>query len=191
MTNPTQPAEGMPELPVKRIPITSELIARAKELFEYRDGKLYWRVKPRHKSVQVGDEAGVVTRGYAAVKFDGRIHRVHRIIFAMHHGYAPEYVDHANGDTQDNRIENLRPASASQNGHNRGFSRLNRSGVKGVCWNSRSSCWRARVTVDKKTYFVGLFDDALEAAKALERRRVDLIGEFAKNVVKPELMRKD
>ena len=50
-------------------------------------------------------------------------------------------VDHKNLDGLDNREENLRPASYSQNNANQRIRSDNTSGVKGVCWDVKSRKW--------------------------------------------------
>ena len=90
------------------------------ELFEYRDGDLYWKVKPA-KQVAVGAKAGCKnSHGYCVVRVNKVLYGIHRIIFLMHHGHLPEYIDHADGDRLNNRIENLRQATKIQNSYNLG-----------------------------------------------------------------------
>jgi hypothetical protein len=68
---------------------------RVLELLEYRDGGLFWRVKPA-KQIVIGSEAGCVNdQGYSVIRIDGVLHRTHRVVFLMHHGYLPKYIDHA------------------------------------------------------------------------------------------------
>lgn len=101
-----------------------------KELFEYRDGALYWLTKSRW-----GKRAGTVNgSGRRQVCIAGTLYMEHRIIFLWHHGYLPSEVDHADGNPLNNRIENLRPATHSQNNMNTGVRKDNTSGEKGVSW---------------------------------------------------------
>jgi hypothetical protein len=85
----------------------------AKEAFDYRDGIVFWRVRPCHR-VQVGDVAGTLKTTPNAsqnqtIRFKG--HRIMRswLVWALHYGVWPEStVFHLNGQSNDDRIENLR-----------------------------------------------------------------------------------
>lgn len=87
------------------------------EVFEYREGALYWRIGPRN-GVPVGSRAGHVNpRGYWEMKFQKKLLRQHRVIWEMHHGPIPDdlTIDHINGVKDDNRIENLRLLTLERN----------------------------------------------------------------------------
>ena len=149
-------------------------IRRFRELFEYKDGDLY------RKHGQFAGKAGTLHHtGYIQVKVDNKNYRAHRIIFAMHHGYLPEYVDHIDGNPLNNRIENLRAATNQQNQYNVGLVARNKSGVKNVVWLRNK--WRIFMRVNKKMKNLGSFDD-LELAElvAIEARN-KFHGEFAKH----------
>ena len=91
---------------------------RCNELFEYRDGMLYRKQKTRN--TEIGAVAGNKRKdGYFHVRVDGKRQMWHRIIFVMHFGWAPETVDHIDGNPSNNKIENLRAATRAQNQHNR------------------------------------------------------------------------
>ena len=94
-------------------------------LFEYKDGKLYWKVR-KANCVQIGQEAGgKVTHGYMGVRFDGKTFLAHRVIWEMFNGAIPDglQIDHINEVKDDNRIENLQLVTAKQNQQRRSNSR--------------------------------------------------------------------
>ena len=151
---------------------------RINYLFEYRDGDLCRKVKS--KSANIGDKAGYKEpKGYLITKIDNVGHFNHRIIFFMHHGYLPEFIDHIDGNTANNRIENLRPATNTQNQWNSGLNATNTSGVKGVYWVKRDKKWRAMCRVNGTKHHIGVFCDLSDAKNAIENFRKTNHKEFA------------
>lgn len=141
---------------------------RAHEVFEYRDGNLYW--KPRLLSRnRPSEKAGLLVgvddgRGYLKVGVDKKRYYVHQIIFLMHNGKFPKCVDHADGDVANNRIENLREASVSQNMFNTKLNIKSTSGVKGVHFNKQKQKWQAKLVVRGKQIARAFesFEDAVD-----------------------------
>jgi len=163
-----------------RTPLTAE---RARQLFRYEDGKLYWLIRPRMQS-QVGDRAGYLSpRGYRFIRFDGLLYREHRVIFLMFNDRWPlEGLDHINGIRDDNRIENLREANQSQNVaafHKRIYSR---SGYRGVVRHGRG--WSAVVGHKGRNYYAGTHDTARDAAVARDAMARKIFGHFAYQNIK-------
>ena len=94
-----------------------------RDWFDYRDGKLYCR-KTHHNTSKnsIGDEAGYFNKkmGRWRVKFKRRHYFRSRLIYLWHHGKWPEPTcDHIDGNTLNDRIENLREASVSVNSINK------------------------------------------------------------------------
>jgi hypothetical protein len=145
---------------------------KVKELFEYKDGALFWKVS-NNNFIQVGQKAGtsVNDSGYHIVGISGKTYRLHRIVFMYHHGYFPKNVDHIDGNRANNSIENLRPADDFQNSRNSRISKRNKSGVKGVCWANHVNKWLVQVRQGSSKKYLGLYDD-LELAElvAIEAR---------------------
>jgi hypothetical protein len=148
------------------------------ELFEYRDGMLFWKIARPH--VVVGQKAGHISdRGYQRVVINNKMYKAHRIIFLMHKGYLPIEIDHIDGDKLNNKIENLRPATRSQNLLNKKKPSSNTSGVKGVSWCAERNKWEVQMYVDGKKKYVGRFE-SLDVAKSMAMAfREKHHGEFA------------
>lgn len=89
-------------------------------------------------------------------------------------------TDHINGDKLDNRKENLRVCTPSQNRCNRGKTLNNTSGIKGVFWHKRDNKWRAQIKVGGIQFWLGYFDSMEDASKAYNEAAIRLHGEFAR-----------
>lgn len=149
-------------------------------LFDYKDGNLYWKIK--RKTVNAGDLAGRISnKGYVQIGIDRKIYSAHRIIFLMHHGYLPRTIDHINGNKADNRIENLRDVSLSQNQMNRKFGK-NSSGIKGVVWHKSNKNWMAQLVIGGKNTYLGSFDDLELAELVVVEARNKYHGLYARNI---------
>lgn len=141
-------------------------------LFDYRDGTLYWRVKPCRRD-PIGMKAGSIdpTRGYISINYNRKRYYAHRLIYLIHNGYLPPEVDHIDGDKTNNRIENLRACDHAQNAQNRPAQSNNKSGVKNVVWDKNREKWVVYMKVDgKNTNFGGFEDLELAAFVASELR---------------------
>lgn len=143
------------------------------ELFDYSGGKLFWKVRPA-SCIQIGDEVGSTNDskyGYLRVRLRDRRYMVHSLIFMYHHGYMPNLVDHIDGNSENNKIENLREATHSQNGLNKKVRSDSSTGVKNVTFHKPNSKWAVGLSVNGKRKHIGYFDD-LELAElvAIEAR---------------------
>lgn len=127
------------------------------ELFEYRDGELYW-LKPRSNRLKVGQLAGDKDgRGYRRIMVGTVHYKMHVLIWIMFNGPIPEdaLVDHEDKDISHNCIENLRLLTKSGNNRNRDAS--------GVTFDETRSKWRAQSSVGDTTVFLGRFNTREEA----------------------------
>jgi hypothetical protein len=150
-----------------------------RSFFDYRDGVLIWKKRPRShfktsrgmnvfNNRNAGKPAGSLHKptGYVSVEVLGRKFKAHRIVWEMQTGKIPVSIDHINGDKQDNRIGNLRSASHSENMKNRPLPSNSKSGFMGVHWLKRNKKWCAYITSEGKRHHLGLFDDKSEAIAA-------------------------
>lgn len=109
------------------------------------------------------------TTGYLTGNIFNRAYRAHRVIWAMHYGEWPNYIDHKDHDRANNRISNLRSGSQQDNCRNRSLVKNNTSGICGVCWHSKAEKWQAQITVNGKSIYLGLFEDIEDAGIARGR----------------------
>jgi len=126
--------------------------------------------------------------GYAMRSYrkDGKYRkdRMHRVVVNAPLGLD---VDHINGNKLDNRRENLRIATRSQNNANKRMQSNNTSGYRGVNWHKQRGKWVAKIQVDRKSIHLGLYEKKEDAARAYNKAAVLYYGEFAQlNNIKEE-----
>lgn len=92
--------------------------------------------------VKAGDVAGTKEKGYWHCQISKKRVYNHRVIWVLH-GNNETSIDHINGDTFDNRINNLREANHQQNMQNLKKFITNKSGVTGVNFSATDKRWRA------------------------------------------------
>ena len=148
-------------------------------LFVYKDGNLFWK-KTKGRIVG-GSLAGTKSHHYYQICINYKIYRTHRLIWIFHNGNTNSMIDHINGDSFDNRIENLRICTISENSFNSKIHINNSSGVKNVSWSSQKQKWRARIVFKNKEIHVGFFDNLNDAKINIELVKKNLHKEFYRN----------
>lgn len=107
----------------------------------------------------------------------------HRVAWAITHGQWPSgVIDHINCDPEDNRLENLRDVTPSQNLCNRGKTIANTSGYKGVFLDKRNGKWTAAIKFGGKYRHLGKFSDPEAAHAAYARASKRLHGQYGRTV---------
>lgn len=115
--------------------------------------------------------------GDVCSKVGDRVIDMHRVILNM--AGREKVVDHKNGNGFDNRRNNIRIVTQSQNHMNNSIQSNNTSGVTGVVWQKRLDKWRAQIQINGKLISLGYFknfDDAVAARKAAEEQ---YFGEYS------------
>ncbi len=105
-----------------------------------------------------------------------KIIRMYRVILNAKKG---EIIDHINGDPLDNRKQNLRICTKSQNCMNSKMRSNNTSGFKGVNKGNRRTTWRAEIWLNNKKINLGCFKNIYDAVFARKEGEVKYHGEFA------------
>jgi hypothetical protein len=152
---------------------------KVKELFDYRDGALFWKVKLNQRIV-IGSKAGTLDKdGYVCIKIDKKIYKSHRLIYLYHHGNLPTFIDHIDSNKSNNKIENLRSATNSENVKNAKLRKDNSSGIKGVNWHKVTKKWAVQISVNGQKKHIGIFDDLELASLVAQEARNKFHKEFA------------
>jgi hypothetical protein len=167
----------------------------AHRLFEYRDGVLFWKERPRSdfksdlawkqwNPKHVGKRAGCWSSHHVVVSINKKSYPLARIVFLMHYGSLPEIVDHADCNPMNNDISNLRAATKADNQRNTGMYAHNTSGAKGVVWSKACNKWIARIKVMGQTKHLGVFTSKADAAEFVQLAREMIHGAFANHGLK-------
>ena len=166
--------------------LTAE-VARDLLRYEPETGKLYWKerdakwFKEENQSEDwnrryAGEKTGESKSkdGYNQICLLNTHYKKHRVIWLIEYGLWPKgQIDHINGDKCDNRLENLRQVSPSENSRNVRITRRNKSGVVGVHWDKYMGKWCAVIMNGGKNVRVGSFTDFDKAVKARRKAEVE------------------
>jgi len=159
------------------------LLKECKKRINYNSltGEFTW--KSNRIKANIGQPLGSISHGYMAVSMTINKKRnnylLHRIAWLMTYGYWPTYLDHINEVKSDNRISNLRECTQSQNNANRGPLTNNSTGLRGV-YKSWCNGFISKICYNGENHHIGMFKDKFKAARAYDKKMVELYGEFAK-----------
>jgi len=161
------------------------------ECFTHNEsGQLIWNKRPpshfKSKSSQKtfnaqfsGCVAGTdVTKGnkkYIYIQIGAKRYAAHRLILIMNGIELNEHVDHANGDSLDNRLKNLRAVTQKENNKNIKLTSKNKSGVCGVSWHKANNKWRVRIGCNGRPKHFGFFAD-IELAELVAKEVYSILG---------------
>ncbi len=112
---------------------------------------------------------------YARATVDGARVFLHSFVAGLY-GIRGQNIDHRNHDGLNNSSANLRGCTASDNATNRNFGGYGASGVRGVV--RCKGRWAAKFRRNGVTHYIGLFDTAEEASRAVAGARLQFCGEF-------------
>ena len=153
-----------------------------KEVLEYNPdtGLFTWKKTVNSRAV-IGSVAGYkINEGYTQLCIYRKKYRIHRLAFLYMTGEWPnELVDHINQIKDDNRWSNLRQATVSQNNINSKKQKNNKSGYRGVYWDSKNQIWRVQIKYKSKHKYLGRYTDIKEAAEVYKKAALELYGEYA------------
>lgn len=91
----------------------------------------------------------------------------------------PMLADHINRDKLDNRDENIRLVTPSQNAINKSKQSNNTSGYTGVDYDKKNSCWKVRINIDRKMIWLGRYKSLEKAVEVRKKAEALHFGEYA------------
>lgn len=156
------------------------------EYFNYEPdtGRFFWKVKPKHRPIAIGDEAGSpCKRGYILLFLHNKSYKAHRVAWDMTHPNdlltSDDEIDHINHVIADNRLSNLRKVTRTQNNRNASKRKDNTSGLTGVHWYKPTLKWHSQIFVNGSYLHLGYFKSFFDAACA--RKSAELTHNFHAN----------
>lgn len=165
LSTPKPPKLYGPEYSAWRERVSGVTMERLRETFIYDDSN------PAAPLVRINRKAGRqhhegrIGGKYRRLRIGGVNYVMSRMVWVWWHGPIPENmeIDHIDRDGQNNRIENLRLVSRSDNLRNMCIS--GRSMYRGVSWYAKNEKWMASLRgADGQFVFLGYFDSEREAS---------------------------
>jgi len=157
---------------------------RVKELFDYHpDGELIRKIRASNQPA--GKVLGCISlakdeKYYKIAMINYKFYSLHQLIYFYHHKSWAKRIDHIDGNGLNNKIENLRECTQSQNIANSKIGKANTSGFKGVTYRKDTNKWQAAIMLNGKHISLGSYEEKEDAAKAYDNSAKKLRGEFAK-----------
>jgi hypothetical protein len=143
-------------------------------------GEFKWRKRERGRRFNK-PPGSINNNGHLEIKINKFRYRAHQWAWFYVYGEWPERdIDHDNGIKTDNRIKNLRLATNAQNSQNKGKTKSNTSGYKGVSKCKRTGKWRAQIMVNLKAINLGVFACPELAHLVYAEHAAKLHGDFAR-----------
>lgn len=132
---------------------------------------------PELSAIRWHNQSGRNGKEYVVGRCQGKPVLMHRLIMGASGSLM---IDHKNNDGYDNRRENLRFATRSQNQQNRRKNIKSENKFKGVNFRRDGGVWRARITANGKRITLGNFKTQELAAAAFADAAAKYHGDFAR-----------
>jgi hypothetical protein len=146
-------------------------------VYEKESGRLFRRMAGGNLR-EIGTER---PDGYRVFGYNRRMYRTTYLIWLLIYGRPPNGdVDHIDNITSDDKLSNLRECSRSQNMQNASLSKRNKSGIKGVNWDSTRQKWAVYIRSNERNINVGRFDTIEEATEARLQAERELFEGFGR-----------
>lgn len=167
-------------MPKQHKPLPSLAVVYENLKYDPSSGVFTW-AKDQKRSL-AGEKAGRKIDGYIVIPLNGSIYYAHRLAWLYATGKDPGNleIDHRNNKRQDNAIDNLRLATALEQGWNSVKPNNNTSGSKGLYWCNTKKIWVGEIECKRKRFRKRSQDRKLVEKWLIAKRR-ELHGDFAKS----------
>lgn len=151
-----------------------------KEIIKYdpNTGIFTW-VGATGRRCRVGEMAGTIKtteKNRIIICINKKLYKAHRLAYFYMTGKWPEHeIDHIDHNMSNNKWDNLRPVSRSQNFRNLPKPKTNSSGITGVHFNKRTNRWVSYVGIYNKRIHLGTFG-TIEEAISMRLTALDYYG---------------
>ena len=148
---------------------------------ERQDVKMPPQWNGKFAGKKAGNRCKQKRTSYSYIKVKGKLYLAHRLAWFYMTGSFPEPgldIDHIDGNGLNNRFDNLRLATRSQNLANSRLSKRNLLGIKGV--RRVGNRFRAQIAVRGKYKHLGYFDTPQEASAAYQKAAIKHHGDFGR-----------
>jgi hypothetical protein len=125
--------------------------------YNQETGNIIW-IKKSSDRVQIGNIAGCIKLdGYVYIKFNNKTYKAHRLSWFLYYGKWPtNHIDHINGIKTDNRINNLRDVTRSENLLNQ--KRHREKTCKYYYFHKKTNKWQVQKRIEGKKTHLGCFN---------------------------------
>lgn len=131
-----------------------------KELLHYDPltGIFVW-IACRLNGKKSGEVAGWIDNGYVKISIDNKNYRAHRLAWLYVYGVWPtKHIDHRDHHRSNNRIDNLRDVTQTENNQNQLCAyRNNKLGILGVCFHKAVGKYEAKISINNKQISLGFY----------------------------------
>ena len=149
--------------------------------YDQKSGILTWKIS-KATWIKIGLPAGTLHyQGYLRIFIDGKLYAAHRLVWLYMTGEWPkEDTDHIDMNKTNNKWNNLREATRSENKGNGRKHKDNKSGLKGVSWHKGNKKWQAQIEINNKNISLGYYLTKEEAGLAYKNAAIKYFGQFAR-----------
>lgn len=168
----------------------ASLTHKRENSFVFKDGFCYGITSNSNKEFYFDEEDFEIVKDFTWFEYNGyiatnnyklpdypKLLKLHRIV--MKEKDSTKFIDHINHNKLDNRKQNLRVTTCSQNLMNHKVFKNNTSGVSGVCFLNNKNKWKVRITVNYKVINIGSFDNYEDAVIARKQAEEKYFGEYS------------
>ncbi|EDP9631357.1 hypothetical protein AFK16_000939 [Salmonella enterica subsp. enterica] len=105
----------------------------------------------------------------------------HQYVWMLYNGEIPDgfVIDHIDRNRTNNKVENLRLVTRSQNCCNASHKKGSATGIKNVNWNKNRNTFQVSITCNGVHHYYGNFESLADAVEVAKKARLEIHGEYA------------